>query len=125
MTIIGELAYWLAPTLAPYFGYGTCAVLILWYVDSPWSSMWLVVTSIFLTAFVSLCGIVYRNIKDRLEENEKSIKQVIQNMDVRFNEINKKQDRMFGMFLLQAVQMSDGDKTKLIDSIKDIIERER
>lgn len=123
MIIIGDLVSIFAPKIAPFFGYGSCLILFLWYIDSQQSSILWLLASIFFTAFVTLCGVIYNNVKDKLQSNENAIKQVNQNIEAKLEKFDRRQERMFGMLLLQA--MNEGDKENMKEVLKDMIAKDR
>jgi hypothetical protein len=124
MPFLGDLVAFGAPWLTPLFGYGAVAGFLLLQGDSTWSDTWKIVISVLLGVFVSLCGVVYRDITRRLDLNDSAVLETNRVVNLKLDEMAKKQERMFGMIMLQAVFSSDGDKDKLIESIKAIIERE-
>lgn len=124
-----------APWMTPIFGIGAIVSMLFLQADSSWGSLWKMLFSLVFGVFLSMAALVWKDNQRRHSVNESAIAETnrIINDRMRENErivtakldaMAKKQERMFGMQMLQAVYSSDGDKDKLVEAIKSMIEHE-
>lgn len=135
LTFLGELMSLSAPWMTPIFGIGAIVSMLFLQADSSWGSLWKMLFSLVFGVFLSMAALVWKDNQRRHSVNESAIAETnrIINDRMRENErivtakldaMAKKQERMFGMQMLQAVYSSDGDKDKLVEAIKSMIEHE-
>lgn len=128
--MIGHLSlFWIqivkiSPKLAPIFGVASFMYVLLDYQygggdqGSPWVEAWRIALTLAVGIFVTLCGVIYRDVNRRITENARIQSENHKESQRTLAEINNRQERMVGVMLSLAVRDTDGDRSTMLEAVK-------
>jgi hypothetical protein len=123
-----------APKSAPIIGLTSFVCILIDNVTqdpigSPWIEVWRIGLTLAVGIFVTLCGVIYRDMNRRIDNLYKTHKeQYEENKNTLaanqrlLNEIKNRQDRVIGVMLTLATHVGS-DKEAMIEAVKMIMSR--
>lgn len=104
---------------------GGISIIALWQEASasPYAEVWKIVLTGAGGVFLTLCGVIYRDMNRRMLATEQIAREWhLEHME-KLEKLSMRQERMLGVIITMALSQTDGSGEKLIQAVNSVLEK--